>query len=72
MIRLLKVIGNAQWRKYEGTAEEMAGIRSGVDNYIRQMRMAGQAGVEISTEMAVGNVLLVKKYGRAFITVQFV
>ena len=71
MKRLISALGNAQWKKYEGTLDELKGIRSGIENFIRQLKMAGQTPVELTTEIATGNVLLVKKNGKAFITAQF-
>lgn len=71
MKRLLTVISNTQWKSYDDTIEELKGIRSGLEHFIRQMKLAGQTNVELTTEIATGNVLLVKKNGKAFITAQF-
>ena len=69
--RLLSAFNNAKWKQYEGTLDELKGIRSGIDYFIRQLKMGGQVQVELTTEIATGNVLLVKKNGKAFITAQF-
>ena len=71
MKKLVGIVSNCQWKTYDGTMDELKGIRSGIEHYIRQMRMAGQTPVELTTEIATGNVLLVKKNGKAFITAQF-
>ena len=71
MKRLVGIVSNCQWKQYDGTLDELKGIRSGIEHYIRQMKMAGQTPVELTTEIATGNVLLVKKNGKAFITAQF-
>lgn len=71
MKRLVGILSNCQWKQYDGTLDELKGIRSGIEHYIRQMKMAGQTPVELTTEIATGNVLLVKKNGKAFITAQF-
>ena len=71
MKRLVGIISNCQWKQYDGTIDELKGIRSGIEHYIRQMKMAGHTPVELTTEIATGNVLLVKKNGKAFITAQF-
>ena len=71
MKRRLGAVGNSQWKSYDGTIDELKGIRSGLEHFIRQMKMAGQMNVEVTTEIAAGNVLLVKKNGKAFITAQF-
>lgn len=70
MNRLISALSNAQWKQYEGTLDELKGIRSGLEHFIRQMKMAGQTPVELTTEIDTGNVLLVKKNGKAFITAQ--
>lgn len=72
MKRLMCAFNNAKWKQYDGTQDEMKGIRSGIDCYIRQLKMSGQVSMELSTEMASNNVLLVKKNGKAFIMAQFV
>lgn len=72
MKRLVGIISTCQWKQYEGTLDELKGIRSGIEHYIRQMKMAGQTPVELTTEIATDNVLLVKKNSKAFITAQFV
>ena len=72
MKRLVGIVSNCQWNKYDGTLDELKGIRSGIEHYIRQMKMAGQTPVELTTEIATDNVLLIKKNGKAFITAQFV
>ena len=69
--RLLSAFNNAKWKRYDGTLDEMKGIRSGIDCFIRQLKMSGQVNIELTTEIATGNVLLVKKNGKAFITAQF-
>lgn len=69
--RLLSAFNNAKWKQYEGTLDELKGIRSGIDYFIRQLKMGGQVNIELTTEIATGNVLLVKKNGKAFITEQF-
>ena len=69
--RLLSAFNNAKWKRYDGTLDEMKGIRSGIDCFIRQLEMSGQVNIELTTEIATGNVLLVKKNGKAFITAQF-
>ena len=69
--RLLSAFNNAKWKRYDGTLDEMKGIRSGIDCLIRQLKMCGQVNIELTTEIATGNVLLVKKNGKAFITAQF-
>ena len=69
--RLLSAFNNAKWKRYDGTLDEMKGIRSGIDCFIRQLKMGGQVNIELTTEIATGNVLLVKKNGKAFITAQF-
>lgn len=69
--RLLSAFNNARWKRYDGTLDEMKGIRSGIDCLIRQLKMGGQVNIELTTEIATGNVLLVKKNGKAFITAQF-
>ena len=69
--RLLSAFNNAKWKQYEGTLDELKGIRSGIEHYIRQMKMAGQTPVELTTEIATDNVLLIKKNGKAFVTLQF-
>lgn len=69
--RLLSAFNNAKWKQYEGTLDELKGIRSGIDYFIRQLKMGGQVNIELTTEIATGNVLLVKKNGKAFITAQF-
>ena len=71
MKRLVGALSNAQWKQYEGTLDELKGIRSGLAYFIRQMKMAGQTTVELTTEIVTGNVLIVKKNGKAFITAQF-
>ena len=71
MKRLVGALSNAQWKKYEGTLDELKGIRSGLEHFIRQLKMAGQTTVELTTEIVTGNVLIVKKNGKAFITAQF-
>lgn len=71
MKRLMSVISNMQWKKYEGTLDEMKAIRSDIDHYIRQMKMAGQTPVELTTEIATNNVLLIKKNAKAFVTIEF-
>ena len=71
MKRLLSAFNNAKWKQYEGTLDELKGIRSGIDCFIRQLKMSGQVNIELTTEIATGNVLLVKKNGKAFITAQF-
>ena len=71
MKRLVGIISNCQWKQYDGTLDELKGIRSGIEHYIRQMKMAGQTPVELTTEIATGNVLLVKKNGKAFVTAEF-
>ena len=71
MKRLLSAFNNAKWKQYEGTYDELKGIRSGIDYFIRQLKMGGQVNIELTTEIATGNVLLVKKHGKAFITAQF-
>ena len=71
MKRLISAFNNAKWKKYDGTQDEMKGIRSGIDYFIRQLKMGGQVNIELTTEIATGNVLLVKKNGKAFITAQF-
>lgn len=71
MKRLLSAFNNAKWKQYEGTLDELKGIRSGIDYFIRQLNMGGQVNIELTTEIATGNVLLVKKNGKAFITAQF-
>ena len=69
--RLLSAFNNAKWKRYDGTLDEMKGIRIGIDCLIRQLKMGGQVNIELTTEIATGNVLLVKKNGKAFITAQF-
>ena len=69
--RLLSAFNNAKWKRYDGTLDEMKGIRSGIDCLIRQLKMGGQVNIELTTEIVTGNVLLVKKNGKAFITAQF-
>lgn len=69
--RLLSAFNNAKWKRYDGTLDEMKGIRNGIDCLIRQLKMGGQVNIELTTEIATGNVLLVKKNGKAFITAQF-
>ena len=69
--RLLSAFNNAKWKRYDGTLDEMKGIRSGIDCLIRHLKMGGQVNIELTTEIATGNVLLVKKNGKAFITAQF-
>lgn len=71
MKRLVGIVSNCQWKQYDGTLDELKGIRSGIEHYIRQMKMAGQTPVELTTEIATGNVLLIKKNGKAFITAEF-
>ena len=71
MKRLMSVISNMQCKKYEGTLDDMKAIRSGIDHYIRQMKMAGQTPVELTTEIATNNVLLIKKNAKAFVTIEF-
>ena len=71
MKRLLSAFNNAKWKRYDGTLDEIKGIRSGIDCFIRQLKMGGQVNIELTTEIATGNVLLVKKNGKAFITAQF-
>ena len=71
MKRLVTIVSNCQWKKYDGTLDELKGIRSGIEHYIRQMKMAGQTLVELTTEIATDNVLFIKKNGKAFITAQF-
>ena len=71
MKRLVGILSNCQWKQYDGTLDELKGIRSGIVHYIRQLKMGGQVNIEITTEIATGNVLLVKKNGKAFITAQF-
>lgn len=72
MNRLLSAFNNAKWKQYNGTLDELKGIRSGVDYFIRQLKMGGTLNVEVTTEISTGNVLLVKKNGKMFITAQFV
>ena len=71
MKRLLSAFNNAKWKRYDGTLDEIKGIRSGIDCFIRQLKMGGQVNIELTTEIATGNVLLVKNNGKAFITAQF-
>ena len=71
MKRLMSALSNSQWKNYNGTIDELKCIRSGLDCFIRQLRMSKQTAVELSTEIATGNVLLVKKSGKAFITAEF-
>lgn len=63
MKRLMSVVSNSQWKSYEGNLDEMKAIRSGIEHYIRQMKLAGQTPVELTTEIATDNVLLIKKNG---------
>lgn len=71
MKRLMSALSNSQWKTYNGTIDELKCIRSGLDCFIRQLRMSRQISVELSTEITTGNVLLVKKNGKAFITAAF-
>ena len=71
MKRLLSAFQNAKWKQYDGTLDEIKGIRSGIDFFIRQLRMGGTTNIELTTEIATGNVLLVKKNWKAFITAYF-
>ena len=64
MKRLMSALAN-------GTLDELKGIRSGVECFIRQLKMSGQTSLDLSTEIATGNVLLVLKNGKAFLTAQF-
>ena len=43
--RLLSAFNNAKWKRYEGTLDEMKGIRSGIDCLIRQLKRGGQVQV---------------------------
>lgn len=70
MNRMMSAIGNTQWKHYDGTTEELQGIQSGLNHFIRQLRMSGQLNAELDTELN-DNVLVVKKNGRVFITAQF-
>lgn len=36
MNRLLSAFNNARWKQYHGTMDEMKGIRSGIECFIRQ------------------------------------
>lgn len=71
MKRLVSALSNSQWKYYDGTLEELKGIQAGLNHIIRQLELAGQIGVKVTTEIATGNVLLVKKSNKAFITAQF-
>lgn len=71
MKRLISALSNSQWKYYDGTLEELKGIQAGLNHIIRQLELAGQIGVKVTTEIATGNVLLVKKSNKAFITAQF-
>ena len=71
MKRILSALSNTQWKYYDGTLEELKGIRAGIDHIIRQLELSGQIGVKVTTEIATGNALLVKKSKKAFITAQF-
>mgnify|MGYP003474965764 CR=1 FL=1 len=71
MKRLISALNNAQWKQYDGTLDELKGIRSGIENFIRQLKMAGQTPVELTTEIATNNVLLIKKNAKAFVTIEF-
>ena len=72
MNRLLSAFNNARWKLYHGTMDEMKGIRSGIECFIRQLRMSGKLNVELTTEITTDNALLVKKNGNRFITAYFV
>jgi hypothetical protein len=71
MKRLMSALSKSQWKQYDGTLDELKGIRSGVECFIRQLKLSGLTQLDLSTEIATGNVLLVMKNGKAFLTAQF-
>lgn len=70
MANLIQAINNAMWKSYQGTEDELNGIRSGIDHFIRQLKMSGQTFVNITTELS-NNIISIKRNGKTFITVQF-
>lgn len=71
MKRLLRFLSGAQRKVYEGTSDEMEGIYGGVESYLRQMNMSGQAGVTLDAELTKDGDIHIKKNGRTFIEIRF-
>lgn len=72
MKRLLSFLSGAQRKVYDGTSDEMAGIYSGVVNYLRQLMLSGQTCVILDAELIMDNSLSIKRNGRTFIEIRFI
>lgn len=72
MKRIHSALSNTQWKRYDGTLDELKGIQSGLDHFIRQLDMAGVLKVEVTTEISADHVLNVKKNGKTFMTAKFI
>lgn len=71
MTRLMHAISNVQWKRYDGTEDELKGIRSGIDHFIRQIKLSDQTSLDLVTDITKEQVLQVKKNGKTFINVWF-
>ena len=71
MTRLMHAISNVQWKRYDGTEDELKGIRSGIDHFIRQIKLSNQTSLDLVTDITKEQVLQVKKNGKTFINVWF-
>ena len=71
MNRLISFLSSAQRRTYVGTSDEMVGIYGGVESYLRQMNLSGQAGVTLDAELTKDGDIHIKKNGRTFAEMSF-
>lgn len=71
MKRLLSFLSSAQRRTYQGTSDEMEAIYGGVESYLRQMNMSGQAGILLDAELTKDEDIHIKKNGQTFIELTF-
>ena len=71
MKRLISFLSTAQRRTYMGTMDEMEGVYGGVESYLRQMNLSGQAGVTQDAEFTDEGDIYIKKNGRTFAKISF-
>ena len=71
MKSICAVLRNAQRNCYTGSREELEQLQYSINAFVRQLKLAGTLGTDVTTEITSDNTLLIKRPRQTVITVRF-
>lgn len=71
MKNICSVLRNAQRNYYAGKREELEQLQYAINAFVRQLKLSGTLGTDVTTEITSDNTLLIKRPRQTVITVRF-